>query len=113
MRMPSFCSQVSFWKPSAAYVLLLALSEAPAWALNGPQLIGFSAESTALAGSGHVAVADTSAINTNPAALSLIQGRRLDVTVGALQAFVRHSDIFNAEHIAGQNDGFAIGNAGF
>ena len=35
--------------------------------VNGPQLIGYSAESTGLAGSGHVAIADTSAINTNPA----------------------------------------------
>ena len=35
-----------------------------AHAINRPQLFGFSAESTALAGAGHVVIADTSAINT-------------------------------------------------
>ena len=76
-------------------LLFLAVVSAPvliaraAHALNGPQFIGFSAESTALAGSGHVAVADTSAINTNPAALSLIQGARFDATAGFIQAFLQ------------------------
>ena len=94
---------------------LLLLDSNLSFAINGPgpQLIGFSAESTALAGAGHVAVADTSAINTNPAALSLIQGSRLDVTAGPLQAFVRHSDIFNNDQIAGENHIFAIGNVGY
>lgn len=83
-----------------------------AHALNGPQFIGFSTESTALAGSGHVAVADTSAINTNPAAMSLIQGTRFDVTAGFIQAFLHHSDVFGNNNVAGQNNVYALGNLG-
>src|SRR5262249_40146337 len=78
----------------------------------GAQFIGFSAESTALAGSGHVAVADTSSINTNPAALSLIQETRFDVTAGVLQAFLHHSDQFGNNNVAGQNNVFGLGNLG-
>jgi long-subunit fatty acid transport protein len=84
-----------------------------AFGINGPQLIGFSSESTALAGAAPVAVADTSAINTNPAALSLIQGTRFDFTAGPLQAFLHHSDVFGNNNVAGQNNVFVIGNAGF
>jgi long-chain fatty acid transport protein len=100
------------------YLLVLAalashiLITPTAYALNGPQFIGFSAESTALAGSGHVAVADTSAINTNPAALSLIQGTRFDVTAGFIQAFLHHSDVFGNNNVGGQNNAYAIGNLG-
>ena len=83
-----------------------------AHSVNGPQLIGYSAESTGLAGSGHVAIADTSAINTNPAALSLIQSARLDVTAGPLQAFLHHSDAFGNKNVAGQANVYALGNLG-
>lgn len=100
------------------YLILLGLLSAyslissVAHALNGPQFIGFSAESTALGGSGHVAVADTSAINTNPAALSLIQGTRFDVTAGFIQAFLHHSDVFGNTDVGGKNNAYAIGNLG-
>src|SRR5215467_4607240 len=97
---------------SLALLSVLILTPQPALANNGPQFIGFSAESTALAGSGHVAVADTSAINTNPAALSLIQGTRFDVTAGFLQAFLHHSDVFGNNNVAGQNNVYALGNLG-
>jgi long-chain fatty acid transport protein len=83
-----------------------------AFASNGPQLIGFSAESAGLAGAGHVAVVDTSAINTNPAALSLIDGARFDFTAGPQQAFLHHSDGFGND-VDGQNNVFVIGNLGF
>jgi long-chain fatty acid transport protein len=105
-------------KAVARCLFVLAVLNSPilipkvALALNGPQFIGFSAESTALGGSGHVAVADTSAMNTNPAALSLIQGTRFDVTAGFIQAFLHHSDIFGNNNVAGQNDVYAIGNLG-
>ena len=89
-----------------------ALHATGASALNGPQLIGFSAESTALAGAGSVAVADTSAINTNPAALSLIQGTRFDVTAGPLKPLLHHRDAFGND-ADGQNDPFVFGNVGF
>src|SRR5215510_13807375 len=105
-------------KATAKLLLLLAflsshiLISKSALANNGPQFIGFSAESTALAGSGHVAVADTSAINTNPAALSLIQGTRFDVTAGFVQAFLHHSDVFGNNNVAVQNNVYALGNLG-
>jgi len=83
-----------------------------ALATNGPQLIGFSAESTGLAGAGHVAVADTSTINTNPAALSLIAGARFDFTAGPLQAFLHHNDGFGND-VDGQNNPVILGNLGF
>ena len=98
--------------------LLLLASEAllilppPAWALDGPQVIGFSGESTALAGAGMVAVADTSSMNTNPAALSLIQGSRFDLTPGILVPNTNHRDIFG-NNTDGENKPFALGNLGF
>jgi len=64
----------------AAALTALLLGSNPAGATNGPQFPGFSGESAALANSGMVAVADTSSINTNPAAMSLIQGSRFDFT---------------------------------
>jgi long-chain fatty acid transport protein len=93
---------------------ILALSDVNlAFAVNGLQMIGFSAESTALAGSGHVAIADTSSINTNPAAMSLIHGTRLDVSAGPLQAFLHHSDVFGNNNVAGQNNVTVLGDFGF
>jgi hypothetical protein len=89
---------------TVAVLVLAFLNTGIAHAINGPQLIGFSAESTALAGAGHVAIADTLAMNTNPAALSLIQGTRFDFTAGALQAFLHHSDVFGNNKVAGQNN---------
>ena len=91
---------------------LAPLNLGTALATNGPQFIGFSAESTGLAGAGHVAVADTSAINTNPAALSLIDGARFDFTAGPLQAFLHHNDGFGND-VDGQNNLFILGNLGF
>src|SRR5262245_58752366 len=115
--MPEF-SMLLVRKAPARCLILLTLYSAhlltpkTAHALNGPQFIGFSAESTALAGSGHVVVADTSAINTNPAAMSLIQGTRFDVTAGFIQAFLHHSDVFGNNNVAGENNVYAIGNLG-
>lgn len=92
----------------------LALVEADrAFAVNGLQLIGFSPESTALAGSGHVAIADTSSINTNPAALSLIHGTRLDVSAGPLGVYLHHSDVFGNDNVAGENNVTLLGGFGF
>src|SRR5262249_41382816 len=105
-------------KAAAQCLLLLALLSSQifipktALANNGPQFIGFSAESTALAGSGHVALADTSAINTNPAALSFIQGTRFDVTASFVQAFLHRYDDFGNNNVAGQNNVYALGSLG-
>lgn len=89
-----------------------ALGPKPASATNGAQFIGFSAESTALGGAGMVAVADTSAINMNPAALSLITGSRFDFTPVYLQPLLHHRDTFGNDR-DGQNDPFVLGNLGF
>jgi long-chain fatty acid transport protein len=45
--------------------------------------------------------------------LSLIQGTRFDVTAGALQAFLHHSDGFGNNNVAGRNNVYALGNLGF
>ncbi len=94
--------------------LVLALPDVhTAFAVNGLQLIGFSAESTALGGSGHIAIADTSSINTNPAALSLIRGTRLDVSAGPLGSYLHHSDVFSNNEAAGENNVTLLGHLGF
>ena len=98
------------WVPILAGIVLSDANYV--FAINGPQFIGFSGESTALAGSGHVAIADTSAINTNPAAMSLLQGTRFDVTGGFVQGFLHHSDIFGNNNVAAQNNVYALGNLG-
>src|SRR5687768_7487472 len=104
--------KLSRWSLLLVAVSSPLFSTTTALALNGPQFIGFSAESTALAGSGHVAVADTSAMNTNPAALSLIQGTRFDVTAGFIQAFLHHSDVVGNDRVGGRNNAYALGNLG-
>jgi long-chain fatty acid transport protein len=92
---------------------IFALSDVNrAFAVNGLQMIGFSAESTALAGSGHVSIADTSSINTNPEALSLIQGTRFDVSAGPLQAFLHHSDGFGNGNVPGEDNVTVLGDVG-
>jgi len=67
--------------PLRRATLTLALSCAsisPAYATNGINLIGFGAESTLMAGADIAVARDTSALNTNPAGLTHIQGRLMD-----------------------------------
>jgi long-chain fatty acid transport protein len=93
---------------------LILLSDVhPAFAVNGLELIGFSGESLALGGSGHVAIADTSSINTNPAAMSLIPRSRFDVTAGPLQIFQQHSDSFGNNNVEGRSNVTVLGDSGF
>jgi long-chain fatty acid transport protein len=97
-----------------AILTIVALSDTKlAFAVNGLQLIGFSAESLALGGSGHVAITDTSSINTNPAAMSLIQESRFDFSGGPLESFLHHSDAFGNNNVAGQKNVTALGGFGF
>lgn len=91
---------------------LTAIGLEEAGATNGLQVIGFSAESTALAGAGLVAVADTSAINMNPAALFLIQGSRVDFTPVILQPVLHHRDVLGND-TDGENNPFVLGNLGY
>jgi long-chain fatty acid transport protein len=84
----------------------------PALATNGPQFPAFTGESAALAGAGMVAVADTSAMNTNPAALSLLEGARLDITPVVVKPNLHLQGGFgNDAH--GQQGFFVPGNIGF
>lgn len=98
----------------AASVVLVALLYvvSPAFATNGPQFPGFSAESAGLAGAGMVAVADTSAMNTNPAALSLLEGSRLDITPVVVKPNLRMRDSFGND-VRGDQGFFVPGNLGF
>lgn len=88
------------WSPGVSY------------STNGPQVIGFSAASNALGGSGLVAVADTSALNMNPAALSLLRESRLDVTPVVVDPILEHKDVFSND-VEGQRSPFMFGNLGF
>jgi long-chain fatty acid transport protein len=97
---------------TAALVATLSLGVRPASATNGVQFPAFSGESNALAGAGMVAVADTSSINTNPAAMSLIQGSRFDLTPIVAKPNVREQDVFGND-VRGQQGFFVPGNAGF
>jgi len=83
-----------------------------ALATNGPQFPGFTGESAALANSGMVAVADTSAMNTNPAALSLLEGARFDFTPVVIKPNLRLQDNMGND-VKGQQGFYVPGNIGF
>jgi long-chain fatty acid transport protein len=95
-----------------AAVIAVILSATPALATNGPQFPGFSAESAGMANAGMVAVADTSAMNTNPAALSLLEGSRLDITPLVAKPNLRLQDSFGND-ARGQQGFFVPGNIAF
>jgi long-chain fatty acid transport protein len=104
--------------PWTAIVFVLAVSSVfrlgigTAYATNGPQFPAFSGESNGLAGAGMVAVADTSSINTNPAAMSLIQGSRFDFTPTVIKPILRERDSLGND-ARGQQGFYVPGNAAF
>ncbi len=64
-------------------------------ATNGLNLIGYGAESTLMGGASIPVARDTSALNTNPAGLAQIQGRRFDGYGTLVHAQdVAHRDVF-------------------
>lgn len=95
---------------AAGFSLSLA---APALANNGLNLIGFGAESITMGGADLAVARDTSALNTNPAGLSRIADRQLDLhTTVAYALDVRHQDGFgNDEGVS--NRYIALGNVGY
>lgn len=107
------------WLVRAVVVMGCAMALArsgslPALATNATNLAGgFSAAATGMAGADSIGVLDTSLINTNPASLALMPDREgagellsaamLDVTVGVLQPFLHHTDVFDNAR-AGENE---------
>ncbi len=90
----------------------------PAWATNATNIAGgFSAAATGMAGADSVGVLDTSLINTNPASLALLPDPEgaggllsaaiLDATVGVLQPFLRHEDVFDNDK-DGENEPIVV-----
>src|SRR5262249_17878350 len=108
------CSSVRPGISITAFILLVGvlIPTKPALATNGPQFPGFSGESAALANAGMVAVADTSAMNTNPAALSLLEGARFDFTPVVIKPNLRLQDNMGND-VKGQQGFFVPGNIGF
>lgn len=89
-----------FLRQPVAALAITFLSIQPAHATNGINLIGFGAESTLMAGADIAVARDTSALNTNPAGLTQIQGRLFDGFGSMLRTTdLVHKDSFgNEEH---------------
>ena len=96
----------------------LALAPAgPALATNATNLTGYSAASTAMGGADMASLYDTSAMNANPAALSLLprgvdgdprglfSAGLMDLSLGVLGPLMHHEDVFGNSR-DGENDPF-------
>lgn len=71
----------------------------PSAATNGINLIGFGAESTLMGGADTAVARDTSALNTNPAGLTQIQGKAFDGFGSLLRTTdLSHEDAINDQH---------------
>lgn len=97
---------------SSIVLIFIGINFEVAYAANGTNAIGFSAASNGMGGADIAALADTSAINNNPALLSQIGGARLDATLTFLKPDLHHEDVFGND-IDGQNDPFLLLNTGF
>lgn len=89
--------------PFRDFVIAFALSclgISSAHATNGINLIGFGAESTLMAGADIAVARDTSALNTNPAGLTQINGYVMDVFASMLRTtdLVHKDSNGNEEH---------------
>jgi long-chain fatty acid transport protein len=83
------------WRALAGWIgiALSCFPPGPAHAGNGLNMIGFGAESIGMGGADLAVARDTSAMNTNPAGLAQIPGRRMDMSGAVLYALsVNHSD---------------------
>lgn len=79
----------------------LAFFVTDAYATNGINLIGFGAESTLMAGADIPIARDTSALNTNPAGLTQITGKRYDLYGSVLRITdLTHEDQFGNDTLA-------------
>jgi long-chain fatty acid transport protein len=98
---------------------LLPGAARPALATNATNLTGYSAASGAMGGADAASFLDTSAINANPATLSLMptpsdrdpsslfSAGRLDLTLGVLGPFLHHDDRFGNSR-DGENEPFLV-----
>lgn len=80
--------------PVLVPILLLAL-DLPAFATNGLNLIGYGARSTSLGGAFTAVSDDTASINTNPAGLTQIQSRSLELSLDFSVPSLDHGDVFS------------------
>lgn len=97
----------------ACGLCLAGLACTPARANNGLDLIGFGAESAGMAGADIAVARDTTALNTNPAGLTQIRGRALDLTAAAAYALdVGHRDGYGNDARV-SNHWIPIGNLGY
>ena len=80
-------------------------------ASNGTNLPAYSAAALGQGGADLVSVNDTSPLNNNPAALSLVPGSRVDLTLMYIQPFYHYSDASN--DLNAHNDGYLPGNLAY
>lgn len=99
--------------PAAVSVIIILITAGTALANNGLNLIGFGAESVAMGGADIAVARDSSALNTNPAGLTQIAGKQLDIhTAVAFPLDVRHQDIFE-NNTEVSNRHIVFGNIGY
>lgn len=97
-------------RPAVVAFAVTFFSIQPAHATNGINLIGFGAESTLMAGADIAVARDTSALNTNPAGLTQIQGRLIDGFGSMLRTTdLVHKDSFGNEEHASNRYTFLAG----
>ena len=96
--------------PVGVVAFLLVISRI-ASASNGTNLPAYSAAALGLGGADLVSVDDTSQLNNNPAALSLIPGHRGDFTLMYIQALLHYQDANNNKDRP--TDGYLPMNVGY
>lgn len=100
------------WLLVVSSISFLFLSD-QASATNGFNLIGFGAESSLMAGADIAVARDTSALNTNPAGLTQIQGRAFDGFGSMLRTLdLAHKDSFGNDVLASNKYTF-LGGGGY
>jgi long-subunit fatty acid transport protein len=81
------------------------------FASNGVNLPAYSAGALGQGGADLVSINDTTSLNNNPAAMSLIGGGRVDLTLMYIHPFYHYSDASN--NLGAQNDGYLPGNLAY
>lgn len=101
-------------KKSSILIFLLTLAGTHSvTATNGINLIGFGAESIGMGGADLAVARDTTALNTNPAGLSQISNKRLDLYLAVANALdIRHEDMFGNNQTI-DNEWANIADAGY
>jgi len=64
--------------------VVLLLFVAPAWANNGVEQTSFGARSAGMGGADYSVASDTTAMNSNPAGITQVNRKRMDVGIGAI-----------------------------